>query len=1217
MQAAISELTYAAMLDASPMATSVVDGEGTVVYVNDAFLEYASKAHGREIRREDRVGGNVRDSANGGYERDRQEWLSLYDRVLKGGETIFLEELRGSRSSDHAVDGLEGGAREEMYVDLRMNPIKDPDGQVIAAVMIWQDVTDRVKRQREERRRAALDQVRGSVYGMEGSVDMQRVLSSLYAALTDLGMDFEGCSVQIVDEEKGCFTGYGLRPDGVYPVRERPARDSAVYEAWRGKRPIYRRDLDAEDRYNVRMHVGEASGKPIRSVLDVPFSHGTIAVNSVRPEAFSEEEIETLGQFAGVLSEAYTRFEDIRKIEASGERFRRLFEQSNDAVFLHDFEGRILEVNERACEMLGYARDQLLTMSVAALHPEEVLPGSRQAFQTIDEKGSVRFESQFRRKDGTIIEVDISSGVVEAEGRIIQGIVRDITEQKHTEDMARIQRDLGIALSATVRLEETLRLCVDAAIRMSGMDCGGVYLVDKTSGSLDLAYQQGLPPEFVKSASHYDTESANVRLVMEGKSVYTRHQDLGVPLDETRRQERLRAIAVVPVHHEGTVIACLNIASHTLDDVPASSRQALETIAIQIGSAIAQRQMEQALRESEEKFKLLAEKFVVGIFVIQDKEMAYVNPSLAGTLGYEPEEIIGRLSPKDLIHPDDIQIAMQRLQERLRGEIERSNIVYKATKKDGSLIHVEVYGVLTEFQGRPAVMGTMIDVTERKRAEEELKKFKTASDRSSHGMAMCHLDGSLIYVNESFAEMHGYRVEELIGKHLSIFHTEEQMKDVERLRKQLEETGSYVAEEVWHKRKDGTVFPTLMTGTSIEDDKGRPSYLSATARDITASKRLEEQLRQAQKMEAIGTLAGGIAHDFNNILAVMLGYTDMVLSDLPKDSPIRDRLEEVAKVGDRAKTLVSHILTFSRQSEQERIPVQISPVAKEALKLLRASLPSTIEIREDITSFSTILADPTEIHQVLVNLCTNAAHAMREKGGVLEVSLHNVELDAEDAARYPDLSPGPYLRLTVSDTGHGMDQATIGRIFDPYFTTKRPGEGTGLGLAVMHGIVRNYGGAITAYSEPGRGTTFHLILPRIERESAPEEEISESIPRGNERILFVDDEETLAGMMRGMLEHLGYSAVVCTNSTEALEVFRAQPDRFDLVVTDYTMPRMTGVDLARELLRIRPDVPIILCTGFSETIPPEQVKDVGIREFAMKPMITREVAQLIRKVLDA
>jgi len=315
---------------------------------------------------------------------------------------------------------------------------------------------------------------------------------------------------------------------------------------------------------------------------------------------------------------------------------------------------------------------------------------------------------------------------------------------------------------------------------------------------------------------------------------------------------------------------------------------------------------------------------------------------------------------------------------------------------------------------------------------------------------------------------------------------------------------------------------------------------------------------------------------------------------------------------------VKQILSFSRRSEQEKRKVKISPIIKEALKLLRASLPATIEIRQEIVAESgVVLADPIQIHQVLMNLCTNAAHAMREKGGVLEVSLMDMKLGPDGLAHVPDLNPGPYLNLTVSDTGHGMPPEIIGRIFDPYFTTKEPGEGTGLGLAVVLGIVKSHGGTVQVESEPGRGTTFRLFFPKVEVAATERKESVELLLRakGNESILFVDDEETLVMVAKEVLEHLGYKVVASTRSLEALEIFRSQPEQFDLVITDQTMPGITGGEFAERLMEVRPDIPIIICTGYSPTMTLEKARSLGIREFIMKPIVLRELAGAVRRVL--
>jgi PAS domain S-box-containing protein len=425
---------------------------------------------------------------------------------------------------------------------------------------------------------------------------------------------------------------------------------------------------------------------------------------------------------------------------------------------------------------------------------------------------------------------------------------------------------------------------------------------------------------------------------------------------------------------------------------------------------------------------------------------------------------------------------------------------------------------------------------------------------------------------------------------------------------------------------DGQLMHLSISGRPMAAPTGDIVGYRGVAQDITDRLHAEAQLHHAQqerrlrhvrRMEAIGTLAGGIAHDFNNILTAILGYTELSLYDLPQPTSVRRNLQEVLAAGRRAKELVQHILTFSRQSEQERTPVHVQGVVKEALRLLRASLPTTIviqaELEEDV---GTILADSTHIHQVIMNLGANAEYAMRDTGGALYVSLQTVEVDADATVQYPGLQPGPHIRLTVRDTGPGMPPDVRERIFEPFFTTKKAGEGTGMGLAVVHGIITSYGGAIAVQSTPGAGTSFEIYLPQLSARADAEVTVESSFPYGQGSILFVDDEETLSALGQHMLEYLGYDVVVSRCSREALEIFRLSPYRFDLVITDQTMPHMTGEVLARELRDIRPDIPIILCTGFSHTMDAEKAAAQGIDAFLIKPLLARDLGLVIQHVLS-
>ncbi|MDD5760359.1 MAG: ATP-binding protein [Desulfobulbaceae bacterium] len=412
--------------------------------------------------------------------------------------------------------------------------------------------------------------------------------------------------------------------------------------------------------------------------------------------------------------------------------------------------------------------------------------------------------------------------------------------------------------------------------------------------------------------------------------------------------------------------------------------------------------------------------------------------------------------------------------------------------------------------------------------------------------------------------------------------------------------------------------PIEVTVTIVENEAKQPVSIFMRLHDLTHQRELENQLSQSQKMESIGTLAGGIAHDFNNILSAIMGYTELALDDIDKPEILKKDLEEVQKGSLRAKELVQQILTFSRKGDQELRPLRAQLIVKEALKLLRSSIPTTIEIKHNIDpDCETILADPSQVHQIVMNLCTNAYHAMRKSGGVLEISMQNIQLGIEDISEKINIEPGSYILLSVSDSGIGIPRNVLQRIFEPYYTTKEKGEGTGLGLAVVHGIISRLHGHISVDSEPGKGTTISVYLPTI---SAPmgmkQEKVCVPLPKGHERILLVDDDADIVQLTQKVLTKLGYKVTGLTNSLETLLLFKQNPEEFDLILTDMTMPNMTGEKLAQQVLAIRPGMPIVLCTGYSEDFNEEKARALGIASYLMKPVSTEDLALALRKILD-
>jgi two-component system cell cycle sensor histidine kinase/response regulator CckA len=425
------------------------------------------------------------------------------------------------------------------------------------------------------------------------------------------------------------------------------------------------------------------------------------------------------------------------------------------------------------------------------------------------------------------------------------------------------------------------------------------------------------------------------------------------------------------------------------------------------------------------------------------------------------------------------------------------------------------------------------------------------------------------------------------------------------------------ASDVRLRGRQGTYRWYRTRGQAVWDEQGRAKRMLGFMRDITDQRIFEQKVRNSYKLEAIGRLAGGIAHDFNNILFAMLGYAELVKQDMQPETESFDHINLVLKAGQRAKELVQHILAFSRQQEIEREPARLDQILREALRFLRASLPSSIKLVEQIDEQDvTVQADPVQMYQLIINLCTNASHAIGDQPGEILVVLRPAEVDIELATRHAGLQPGPHVLISVRDNGCGMSPDVVERMFDPFFTTKEPGRGTGMGLALVHGIVTAHHGAIDLSSEQGSGTSFDIYLPRSISEALEAPLRSETGTRGQGRILLVDDEPDVADIVTKMLTRLGYSVTAFTDSMEALDAFKTKPEGFDLVITDQTMPRVTGSQLASQIATLRPGLPIIMCTGFHANSPENEAAGV-ISEVLMKPLISAELSDAVQRVLDA
>ena len=640
------------------------------------------------------------------------------------------------------------------------------------------------------------------------------------------------------------------------------------------------------------------------------------------------------------------------------------------------------------------------------------------------------------------------------------------------------------------------------------------------------------------------------------------------------------------------------------------------------------RRTAQALRESEEKYRSVFENTGTATIIIEgDTVISRANAQAETLTGYSKAEIEGHLKLGDLVTSKERQRLVDYHIYRSVGDPALSPSANEFTLVTKQKQLKTVFIQISPLPGTRRSIASITDISARKKTEEALKiseeKYRNILESIEEGYYETNLKGSFTFLNESMSRIFGIAKERLLGMNFRTYLDEANARkiynifhDVYKSFRPRRLTGELA-------RKDSQRLTVEASVNLILDSGNSPIGFRGVVRDISEQKtvekerkRLQLQLQQAQKMEAIGTLAGGIAHDFNNILSAIMGYSELAQADVPAGSMVANSLAKIHLAGERARDLVKQILTFSRQAEQELKPLPINPIVKEALKLLRASLPSTIHIDQQITSEAMVMADPTQIHQIMMNLCTNASHAMEEKGGTLTVDLVETNLSADQARRIPDLMSGRYLKLGVRDTGQGMSEAVRQRIFDPFFTTTEHGKGTGMGLSVVHGIVKTHRGAISVESRPAEGSTFSIYLPIIEGEKIEKVHPLTPIPRGSENILFVDDEDFQVEIGEGVLQRLGYSVTTRTSSTAALETFRSHPEKYDLVITDMTMPQLTGDVLARKLLDIRPDLPIIICTGYSERLTEEHALSIGIRELVMKPVLIRDLAVKIRRALD-
>ena len=900
------------------------------------------------------------------------------------------------------------------------------------------------------------------------------------------------------------------------------------------------------------------------------------------------------------MNEKPTHQQLMQKIETLKRRLEVLSAATSEAIFFSDG-GICIDQNAAAERMFGYTRAE----AVGRHATEWIVPADREKVgRNVPADNEKPCQVTALRKDGTTFPAEIQARIFRDEGREVRvTTLRDISERRRTEEALR-------------DLNETM----DLAQKMAGI---GYWSHDKQSGKRTWSDQMfavfGCDPKLGPPRN----EELEQRWHPEDWRHYLQAFDdalEGKPYDFIARVQ----------FPDGT-LHYIHTQGHPRYDV----HRRIVGVFGTSQDVTERKRAEEALIASERKWRnILIDTPQIGISLDPEGKITFANAYFQRLTGWDAQEIIGR-DWFELFIPESIRGEVQGVFNKVireKGVLDYSTYENEIVTRSGELRSVSWSNALTQdAQGNVVDVTCLgVDLTERKRAEAALReseeKYRNIFENAVEGFFQSTPEGRFIDVNPAFARMLGYSDTRQLVDSINDIATQYYVdpQDRRRYQQMLEDTGHVENFEFRARQKNGSQIWVSNSTRAYFDAAGAVVRYEGVVTDISERKRAEQereklqaQLIQACKMESIGTLSGGIAHEFNNILGIVLGNAELAMEDIPDWSPVKGFLREIHKASLRGRQIVRQLLSFSRKSESRKRPVDLASVVKEAIGLLRAAIPSNVAFAQDMADGGcTILGDPTMLHQVVINLCTNAAHAMEPTGGRLQIGVRAVASETRESFFGQVLEPGAYVRLSVSDTGHGIPVEIMERVFDPYYSTKEVHKGAGMGLAVVLGIIKNHDGGIRIQSEPGQGTRVECYFPAVAASAGEERTAEAALPGGSESILFVDDEASLAGMAKLLLERLGYRVLTSTDPVEALRIFRHRPGGFDLVITDMSMPQITGEQLVRAMIEIRPDLRTILCTGYSERMDARKAGQLGISAFIMKPFEKVQMAETIRNVLD-